>query len=131
MKNIAATGGVHRLDFEGGSMAHLAGSVFADIPAAGAAGGNDHDFTIRLPQGQGRAGGIFFSSKFFGEALREEQMVHQMEQLLKLGSVSALEIRDDGSSILLADSGGANHARHADVIDEQHFRRAKKFLRRP
>src|SRR5436190_6124625 len=112
-------------------MPRLGGSLFPDIPATGAASGDDHGFTIRFPQGQSSAGWIFFSSQFFGEALREEQMVHQTEQLLKLGSVSALEIRDDGSSILLADSGGANHARHTDVIDEQHFRRAKKFLRGP
>src|SRR5437870_12602752 len=92
VKNIAATGGVHRIDFAGGPMPHLGGSMFPDIPATGAASGNDHGFTIRFPQGHSSARGIFFSGKFFSEALREEQMVHQTEQLLKLGSVSALEI---------------------------------------
>src|SRR6185369_5384321 len=44
VKNIATTGGVHRIHFKSGLMPDYSRRIFPEIPATCAAGGDDHGF---------------------------------------------------------------------------------------
>ena len=112
-------------------MAWSGWSPFVQVMAPARATGDRHERALPGPQRKCGLGRLTPRSQLAGKLIRYDQVIDQGQQLGKLRTLVAFQVRHDRDAGLPRHARCTNHPLHSEMIDKEHARCPDNFCMRP